>query len=282
MDWWDQTLKLAILGDLHIISPHDPFPEARERRAHFAQTDGALKALRILVRQEAPDLVISVGDLIDWYSDENRDAAIHFLDSLGAPWLLTPGNHDIAGYIRENGEVTGPYETPQIEEAARKGWADAGIEIGNRAIDVGFARLLLLDSSPAEIPTQTQQWLEESLTESANREANGQTLLFTHKPFNIEAIRRFITSVEPGRDPQKSLQQGMPATIEGLLVAGLDIVFTGHLHFFPGHVMANGLDMYLLPLSVVSAGRVYPRQGTVTFLELDGSPPRQVSLDGAH
>ena len=36
------------------------------------------------------------------------------------------------------------------------------------------------------------------------------------------------------------------------------MVFTGHLHFFPGHVAVNGLDMYLLPLSVISAGRVYP------------------------
>ena len=78
------------------------------------------------MRQEAPDLVISVGDLIDWYSDENRDAAIRFLDSLGAPWLLTPGNHDIAGYIRENGEVTGPYETAQIEEAAPEGMGGCG------------------------------------------------------------------------------------------------------------------------------------------------------------
>ena len=164
----------------------------------------------------------------------------------------------------------------------RKGWADAGIEIGNRAIDVGFARLLLLDSAPGEIPTQTQQWLEENLTESANRSADDKTILFTHIPFNIEAIRRFITSVEPGRDPHKSLQRGMPAAIEDLLVAGMSMVFTGHLHFFPGHVAVNGLDMYLLPLSVISAGRVYPRQGTVTFLELDGSPPRQVLLDPAH
>lgn len=270
-------MKLVILGDLHIISPRDGFREAHERRAHFAHTWGSLKSVQRLIRQESPDLVVSVGDLIDWYSDENRDEALYFLDKLGAPWLFTPGNHDIAGYRRDGETVLGPFSTAEIEQQARRGWAAADVSLDNRLIEIGSTRLLLMDSATVDIPFTTQQWLEETMQEGTVRgAAKEQTVLFTHVPFNIRLIREFITSVKSNHDPLVSVQRGTPGSYESLLTEGVGTIFTGHLHFFPGHVAANDTAMYLLPLSVVAAGRVYPQQGTVTVLVLDGSPPRQV------
>ena len=162
-------MKIVILSDLHIISPRDGFKEAHKKRAHFAQTWDSLKAVQRRVRAEAPDLIISVGDLIDWYSDENRDEALEFLYKLGAPWLLTPGNHDIAGYTRKGGIVEGPFSIPEVERIARMGWGAVGVPLENRIVEIGTTQLLFMDSATVDIPSATQLWLEKTIRETAEK-----------------------------------------------------------------------------------------------------------------
>lgn len=61
-------MRIAIIGDLHFISPTDPFPSRRERRQHFAQAWPSFARTVRQVKREAPDLVVFLGDLVDYFS----------------------------------------------------------------------------------------------------------------------------------------------------------------------------------------------------------------------
>lgn len=66
---------------------------------HFGRTDPAVVlALRQIARQLDPDLIAVSGDLTQRARVEEFVAAREFLDSLAAPTLVVPGNHDVPLY----------------------------------------------------------------------------------------------------------------------------------------------------------------------------------------
>ena len=66
---------------------------------HFGATDPAVVAELVAeLRADPPDLVVISGDLTMGARRREFRAARHFMDSLGAPWLAVPGNHDITPY----------------------------------------------------------------------------------------------------------------------------------------------------------------------------------------
>ncbi len=66
---------------------------------HFGATDKwIVQALVDHVQHNPPDLVAVSGDLTQGARRTEFRAARGFLDSLGAPWLAVPGNHDITPY----------------------------------------------------------------------------------------------------------------------------------------------------------------------------------------
>ena len=124
----------------------------------FGETDGAR------LREAAPDLVVSLGDLVDWYSDENRDFAIEILNELKVPWIVTPGNHDFQMYARRADGTVGDFlPARDCEEEVTRRWHAAGIELGNRMIDAGNAAILLVNSACGTVPEGTREWLDETL-----------------------------------------------------------------------------------------------------------------------
>ncbi len=125
-------MKLIILGDLHLVSPADPHLASHGKRAHFALARRHLPALGKAIARESPDFLISLGDLVDWYSDENRDFALEFLESLRIPWAITPGNHD--GSLPDSGAVSTDF----------RGWEAAGVEIHNRKLDLDHLQAFLI------------------------------------------------------------------------------------------------------------------------------------------
>ena len=76
------TVRLLQVSDLH-VGAHD------EGRAEVEQ------ALRELVEQAKPELVVASGDLTHRNHPEQHERAAAFLRSLGRPVLAVPGNHDI-------------------------------------------------------------------------------------------------------------------------------------------------------------------------------------------
>lgn len=88
-------MKIAIIGDIHAIAPNDPHELFHDYRLVFKGAWPSFLALMSNVKAAAPDLVISLGDLMDWYSDENRDFVVEQFNRLHCPWYFTPGNHDL-------------------------------------------------------------------------------------------------------------------------------------------------------------------------------------------
>jgi len=266
-------MRMAILSDLHLISPDDPLKEVHANRAHFARAWPSAKQMCRKIQEAAPDLVVSLGDLVDWYSKENRDFALEILDELKTPCLVTPGNHDFEMYPRlADGTIGHFLPAWECEDAATRGWRERGIELGNRLIDAGSTGILLVQSACSTVPPHTREWLNEALPE------HERNLLLTHVPLDVPEIRNLLQTQYPRRDLKKYVQSGAPRLFERCLRHRIRAAFFGHLHF-GGRLCVDGTAMYCLGLSVMAVERKYPQMGQAMILDLDGSEPQILSLE---
>ena len=241
-------MKLLLLSDLHLVSPDDPNREDHERRNHFTQTRRHLPSLSKAIQRESPDLILCLGDLVDWYSDESRDFALEFLESLSLPWKMTPGNHDASA------------PPSQGNKMGLQGWIDAGVEIHNRKLDLDGAVAFLLNSHDSNVPPDTSPWFKENL--------DGETfsILCTHVPPNVPSVREAILAKDPQRNLTRYVQSGAPELFDDALKGKLDLSFSGHLHF-PATVECGKTTFHILPLSTKAFGKSYPGEGELLFLD---------------
>jgi predicted phosphodiesterase len=251
-------MKIAILGDLHFICPDDPIT-ARVDRACFENTETYFQKQKEYIQKENVDLVISLGDLVDWYSDINRDYAIDHMDSIGIPWKMVAGNHDFQMYPDLSQEVpvhTKPADTRHI---CTESWLKKGIELHDRIIETDGADLLLLENGPSKTLTTTQTWLKEVLEYREN------ISLFTHVPLDTPEIRAYITKKSPQRALSKYVCSGSPWLYYDIRDK-VNHVFTGHLHF-AGELKAGITEMHLIPLGCYSSIGHNREMGRITFYD---------------
>jgi 3',5'-cyclic AMP phosphodiesterase CpdA len=101
------TFRIAHLSDLHLTPPARPFRWAdiaskrllsriAWRRKHHRHLKAVLDAITASVGVSLPDHVVITGDLTNFATPEEFEAARHWLAELGAPSTITvsPGNHD--------------------------------------------------------------------------------------------------------------------------------------------------------------------------------------------
>jgi len=189
-------MRMAILSDLHLISPDDPLKEVHANRAHFARAWPSAKQMCRKIQEAAPDLVVSLGDLVDWYSKENRDFALEILDELKTPCLVTPGNHDFEMYPRlADGTIGHFLPAWECEDAATRGWRERGIELGNRLIDAGSTGILLVQSACSTVPPHTREWLTTRGNGSTKRSLNMSAIFSL--PTCLWTFRKFATCFRP-------------------------------------------------------------------------------------
>lgn len=242
-----RPFRIAVLGD-RTGGPDD---------AVFRQ------ALDRIARLE-PDLVVSVGDLINGFEPDERmeDAEAEWDRVLGmvhgaigrTPFVAAPGNHDVW--------------SPASEAlfARRLGH---GV---NHSLDAGPARLILLDTSRArgepDLPGATLDWLWRELRAARDSAAR---IVVTHRP--LFAL--------PGG--------GAPGTpLHDVLIAGrADFLFAGHWH----HSMADerdGIAYRLLGPSGAALNRPgHPETGNfqqVSLVTIDGAVVEHsiIAVDGVH
>ena len=250
------SMKILLLGDLHLISPRDPHLELKNQRQHFALAWPSFSHIEAIVRGEAPDLIVSVGDIIDYFSEENVDFALEQMAKLKTPWLMTPGNHDLEPACEKG---TSPADLPSSEDL-RKRWQERGIALHNRSVDADGVRLIFLDSHNSRLPDGADAWLCQELAASTNN------VLFTHVPLNVPEMRELILSSDPSRNMQKYTLNSSPEFFHSCIRGRIQSVFSGHLHF-PGEVIVDGVMMSLLPLGIQSFGKHYNQQGRVSLIE---------------
>ena len=69
-------MKIAVLGDVHLIAGDDPYKNLHGRREFFKSCWPSFQSLLKKVNDESPDLTILLGDLVDWFSSENLSGYI--------------------------------------------------------------------------------------------------------------------------------------------------------------------------------------------------------------
>ncbi len=249
-------MKIAVLGDLHLISDKDPHKPLHKIRAFFKNAYPSLQKLIKLINKESPDHIIILGDLVDWISNENAYFALDLLATLNAPWHLTLGNHDI-----QNPKPDFPLDTYNVQASREKNeqfWITRNIPFGNRVIEINEnpdLNLILIDSALSALTPNTETWLNNILnTTSENMpdnplNTNKINILFTHVPIAIPVVRDYIISVAPRRNLTTYTMSGSPNLYNNCLKNRVHQIYTAHLHF-PGQVTQNSTTFNMLPMSI--------------------------------
>ncbi len=215
-------MRIAIIGDIHAIAPNDPHGLFHENRLFFKDAWPSFLALMTQIKAASPDLVISVGDLMDWYSDENRDLVAEQFNQLNCPWHFTPGNHDLEFPVYP---FTRWALTRDKGEELTKHWEAAGFDFGNQYIEAEDSGLFLINSAFSKVADGTKEWLLERLPQ------NKRNIIVTHVPFAHPEIIKHILSVSPNLDMIKYVQSGNPCFFDEEIQSQVSHVFNGHLHF---------------------------------------------------
>jgi predicted phosphodiesterase len=161
-----------------------------------------------------PEFVMSVGDLIEGYTEDTVELKRQwkefngFIDSLKAPFFYVPGNHDITNKVQEEFWYS-QFGRPYYHFVYR---------------DVLFLCLNSEDGYPGagrgRIGDEQFEWIERTLEENSDVR---WTLVFMHQPL-------WAQQADPQRWPD----------VEALLEGRRHTVFTGHLHSYTRYVRNNG------------------------------------------
>ena len=233
-------MKIVLLGDAHLIAEQDPYKGLHGVRGFFKKAWPSFRDLLQTVDAEAPDLTVMLGDLVDWFSEENIDFGLDLLSTLNHPWVMVPGNHDLERPT--GGRDQTHYETESTRERIGY-WRSLGVDLSTRAIEVDGYNLVLLDDSLSDLADGTEDTLARLLTGAGRR-----NLLCAHVPLNARFIRDYIVSVAPERDLRKYTLSGAPNLYHDVLYGRVTDVFTAHLHF-PGLLEDGSTRFHLCGLS---------------------------------
>jgi len=267
-------MKIAVLGDLHFVSPNDVFRKVLPNRAHFYNAWPSFKKLIPVIRNESPDMIISLGDIVDWYSDENRDFAIELMEELNITWWLTPGNHDFAMYKFEDDGCSAIHiPEDKAYNVTSEGWKQRNITVNNNIVDAGDIGIILMNS----VLTITEPGTEEWLLDSTKRFK--KNILFTHRPVDAPEVRNLILSVEPDKNIEEYGFAGSSTLFQECIKGRIDAVYCGHTHY-PGEVKVDDMPVTIMSISVNAVNKTYSGMGRVLVIDTDKlSENKYISAD---
>ncbi len=248
-------MHVGLIADPHLINPNDSYESRLETRQHFAEAWPSFRTVIEELNAAAVDHVIILGDLVDYYTDANRDFALSLLEDLEMPWHLTPGNHDYAVPTDESGS-----DTEHDQEAGRCGYAASNVEISDRVLDLDDVRFILLDSALSAVADDARSWLDSVL------DNDRACVLCTHVPLDVDPVVEAIHAVEPDRNLEKYVQRGSPELYETTLAGRVDLVCSGHLHF-PARATIDETVQLIRPKCIRTPHTGYETDGTIATLD---------------
>jgi 3',5'-cyclic AMP phosphodiesterase CpdA len=256
-------LKIAVLGDVHLIADHDPYKQLHRRRDFFKSGWPSFQHLLKMVNDESPDLTILLGDLVDWFSPENIAFGLDLLTDLHGPWFMTPGNHDIAAPA--DGFDQADYRTVATRDHLTY-WTQQGVTLAHRVLDVEGLNLVLLDSSLSHVVDGTEDWLARAFKPGMGN------FLFTHVPIDLPQTRDYILSIDSRRSMVKYVLSGAPNLYADQIKDRFSHVFSGHLHF-PGDLTCDTTRFHLcnMSISMNDPNRSQNAVASAILIEKDGS-----------
>lgn len=178
---------------------------------HFGRTDAAMvSGLQTALARLAPDLIIISGDFTQRAKVSEFLQARAFLETLPAPWLAVPGNHDIRLY-----DLYGRFVRPlhgykrYISENVEPMYYDPELTV----VSVNTARSLTFKGG--RINAEQVRRLSRELTAAPRGSIK---ILVAHHPLDLPENQRYPLA---GR-----ARMAMAA----LTSCGLDMIMSGHLH----------------------------------------------------
>lgn len=183
---------------------------------HFGRVDPAiLPALLRAVVVAAPDLVVVSGDITQRARIAEFKAAAHFLETLPAPVLAVPGNHDVPLY-----NVLLRWLSPldryrrYITSDLAPIFEDAEIAV----LGVNTARALTFKDGRIN-----RRQMEAAMRRFANCSKDVTRIVVTHHTFDTP-------DPEPGAIAAHKVVGRANMAMAGFLLADVDMILSGHLH----------------------------------------------------
>jgi 3',5'-cyclic AMP phosphodiesterase CpdA len=183
---------------------------------HFGAEDpAALEWFAACVAEEEPDAVVMTGDLTMRALPQEFDAGARWLQSLGVPVTVEPGNHDVPYYNDMARRLLRPYKRySAIERMLERPLSIPGVTVVPLKT---VARLQLrLDQSKGVVSRRS---LDEAVRIVGAAPKDHVVLIAAHHPLLDLGL------TEPART------RGGRAALERLTAAGADAVLTGHVHY---------------------------------------------------
>ncbi len=208
-----------------------------------------------------PEFVVSVGDLIEGYTDDRQRAEnewkefLGFVDQLDMRFFFVAGNHDVTN--------------PMLHEMWRKKFGREYYSFDYQGVH--FLCLLSEDPS-ASIGKKQLAWAQQDLKEHADAR---WTFVFLHKPLWAYAEREIAAG---NADPTNWKK------VEAALGSRPHTVFAGHVHHYV-QFERNGSEYYQLATTGGGSqlrGQAYGEFDHVVWVTMEESGPRiaNILLDG--
>ena len=204
-----------------------------------------------------PEFVVSVGDLIEGYTDDRAQVMreweefLGFIDQMQMRFFFVAGNHDLTN--------------PMMHEVWRNHFGPEWYSFDYRGVHF----VCLSSEDPFQKISEKQlAWIREDLEK--NRDARW-TLVFLHKPLWTYAER----SLERRGSDNTNWKQ-----VEALLVDRPHTVFAGHVHHYVQYER-NGQNYYSLATTGGGSslrGNQYGEFDHVTWLTMEKEGPHVVNL----
>lgn len=216
---------------------------------HFGTEQApVVEALTTLARQQRPDLIVLSGDITQRARPAQFRAARAFVDSLGAPVLAVPGNHDIALF-----DLWARLRRPYARYSAAFG---VDLEPLHRSPDLlvlGVNTTRPWRHKHGEISGQQVDHVAQLL---AGAEAGQLRVVVVHQP----------VAVTRAEDLSNRLR-GHAAALERWAEAGADLIMGGHIHL-----------PYVMPLQGLARPLWAVQAGTAVSSRLRMGVPNSVNL----
>lgn len=218
-----QDFRFAIVSDLHVALPHTV--ENHPNRFHLTELSvPALEAVLEHLSQLDLDFLLLPGDLTQNGEPENHTWLAERLAQLPIPAYVIPGNHDFPVAIQDKHAI-GLADFPHYYR--KFGYQDpqqlyytCEVLPGVRLIALNSNQFDPLGKPVGALDSGQLQWLEQVL-------ATPTELLLVMVHHNVVEHMPDQAQHPLGR---RYMLQNAPALLEILRNAGVQLVFTGHLH----------------------------------------------------
>ncbi len=206
-----------------------------------------------------PEFVMSVGDLIEGYTDDRQQAEkewrefLGFIDRLDMKFFFVAGNHDVSN--------------PMLHQLWREKFGREWYSFDYRGVH--FLCLCSEDPDAQHIGEEQLNFIRADLDQHADAR---HTLVFLHKPLWTYAER----DLAAGNDDRTNWKR-----VEALLADRPHTVFAGHVHHYVAYERNGGRKYYSLATTGGGSrlrGENYGEFDHVMWLTMEKSGPQVVNL----